>query len=172
MATNIVDAARVELLLNGLRLSSIRLMWAKLAEQSDKEGWPAARFRAVLAGHEMADRPPPLRAASHRGAAARRRGSPPSIRQSTGIGRDHSGAPLHAFRSALVSGRLHRRSSKQQKCSPDERSDIRGFRIVSITHICARAAACSSRLGGRSQRREIVGRAGDIKQALDRDSRA
>ena len=71
-SNNTIDAARVELLLNGLRLSSIRLMRAKLAEQSDKEGWPAARFRAVLAGHEMADRPPPLRAASHRGAAARR----------------------------------------------------------------------------------------------------
>ena len=54
--TNIVDAARVELLLNELRLPSIRLMWAKLAEQSDKEGWPAARFLAALAEHEMADR--------------------------------------------------------------------------------------------------------------------
>jgi DNA replication protein DnaC len=52
----IVDAARVELLLHELRLPSIRLMWAKLAEQSDKEGWPAARFLAVLAEHEMADR--------------------------------------------------------------------------------------------------------------------
>ena len=31
-------------------------MWAKLAEQSDKEGWPAARFLAALAEHEMADR--------------------------------------------------------------------------------------------------------------------
>jgi DNA replication protein DnaC len=54
--TNTVDAARVELLLHELRLPSIRLMWAKLAEQSDKEGWPAARFLAVLAEHEMADR--------------------------------------------------------------------------------------------------------------------
>jgi DNA replication protein DnaC len=52
----VVDAARVELLLLELRLPSIRLMWAKLAEQSDKEGWPAARFLAVLAEHEMADR--------------------------------------------------------------------------------------------------------------------
>ena len=40
--TNTVDAARVELLLNELRLPSIRLMWAKLAEQSDKEGWPTS----------------------------------------------------------------------------------------------------------------------------------
>jgi hypothetical protein len=56
MTTNIVDNARVELLLNELRLPSVRLMWAKLGEQSDKEGWPAARFLAVLAGHEMAVR--------------------------------------------------------------------------------------------------------------------
>jgi signal transduction histidine kinase len=39
-----VDAARIELLLSDLRLPAIKLMWAKLAEQSDKEGWPAARF--------------------------------------------------------------------------------------------------------------------------------
>lgn len=51
-----VDAARVELLLNELRLPGIKLMWAKLAEQSDKEGWPAARFLAAIAGHEMVDR--------------------------------------------------------------------------------------------------------------------
>ena len=51
-----VDAARVELLLNELRLPGIKLMWAKLAEQSDKEGWPAARFLAALAEHEMVDR--------------------------------------------------------------------------------------------------------------------
>ena len=31
-------------------------MWAKLAEQSDKEGLPAARFLAALAEHEIADR--------------------------------------------------------------------------------------------------------------------
>src|SRR5258708_24053969 len=54
--TNIVDAARVELLLSELRLPTFKLMWAKLAEQSDKEGWPAARFLAALAEHEMADR--------------------------------------------------------------------------------------------------------------------
>ncbi len=51
-----VDAARVELLLNELRLPGIKLMWAKLAEQSDKEGWPAARFLAALAEHEVVDR--------------------------------------------------------------------------------------------------------------------
>ena len=55
-SSNTIDAARVELLLHELRLPSIRLMWAKLAEQSDKEGWPAARFLAALAEHEIADR--------------------------------------------------------------------------------------------------------------------
>ena len=54
--TNTVDAARVELLLSELRLPTFKLMWAKLAEQSDKEGWPAARFLAALAEHEMAER--------------------------------------------------------------------------------------------------------------------
>ena len=54
--TNTVDAARVELLLSELRLPGIKLRWAKLAEQSDKDGWPAARFLAALAEHEVADR--------------------------------------------------------------------------------------------------------------------
>jgi len=54
--TNPADAARIELLLADLRLPAIKLMWAKLAEQSDKEGWPAARFLAALAEHEIADR--------------------------------------------------------------------------------------------------------------------
>src|SRR6478609_6915159 len=51
-----IDAARLELLLTELRLPGFKLMWAKLAEQSDKEGWPAARFLAALAEHECADR--------------------------------------------------------------------------------------------------------------------
>ena len=54
--TNTLDAARVELLLSELRLPGIKQMWARLAEQSDKEGWPAARFLAALAEHEMVDR--------------------------------------------------------------------------------------------------------------------
>ena len=53
---NTVDAARVELLLSEQRLPGVKLTWAKLAEQSDKEGWPAARFLAAIAEHEMADR--------------------------------------------------------------------------------------------------------------------
>jgi len=54
--TNPVDAARIELMLSDLRLPAIKSMWAKFAEQSDKEGWPAARFLAALAEHEIADR--------------------------------------------------------------------------------------------------------------------
>jgi len=50
------DAARIELLLTELRLPAVKAMWTKLAAQSDKEGWPAARFLAVLAEHEIADR--------------------------------------------------------------------------------------------------------------------
>ena len=51
-----VDAARVELLLSELRLSAIKSTWTRIAEQSDKEGWPAARFLAALMETEMADR--------------------------------------------------------------------------------------------------------------------
>ena len=54
--TDPVDAARIELLLAELRLPAVKAMWAKFAAQSDKEGWPAARFLAVLAEHEIADR--------------------------------------------------------------------------------------------------------------------
>jgi len=49
--TDPIDAARIELLLTELRLPAIKLMWNKFAEQSDKEGWPAARFLAALAEH-------------------------------------------------------------------------------------------------------------------------
>ena len=53
---NAIDAARVELLLSELRLPGVKAFWPKLAAQSDKEGWPAARFLAALAEHEVADR--------------------------------------------------------------------------------------------------------------------
>jgi DNA replication protein DnaC len=38
------------------RLRAITQVWATIAEQSDKEGWPAPRFLAALAEHEIADR--------------------------------------------------------------------------------------------------------------------
>jgi DNA replication protein DnaC len=43
-------------LLSELRLPGIKVIWPKLAAQSDKAGWPAARFLAALAEHEAADR--------------------------------------------------------------------------------------------------------------------
>ncbi len=55
-SNNTIDAARVELLLSELRLPAIKLMWAAVAARADKEGWPAARFLAALAEHEIADR--------------------------------------------------------------------------------------------------------------------
>src|SRR5215469_4459707 len=50
------DAARIELLLAELRLPAIKQVWASLAAQADKEGWPAGRFLAALAEHEVAER--------------------------------------------------------------------------------------------------------------------
>ena len=55
-AADPIDAARVELLLAELRLPAVKLVWADLAAQADKEGWPAARFVAALAEHEIAER--------------------------------------------------------------------------------------------------------------------
>jgi DNA replication protein DnaC len=54
--TNATDAARIELQLADLRLPAMKLRWADLAARADKEGWPAARFLAALAEHEIADR--------------------------------------------------------------------------------------------------------------------
>lgn len=51
-----IDAARLNLLLNELRLPTIKHLWPKFAERSDKEGWPAARFLAAIAEHEIAER--------------------------------------------------------------------------------------------------------------------
>ena len=50
------DAARIELLLAELRLPAVKLVWASLAAQADKEGWLAGRFLAALAEHEIAER--------------------------------------------------------------------------------------------------------------------
>src|SRR3954470_10483888 len=50
------DAARIELLLAELRLPAVKQVWAALAAQADKESWPAGRFLAALAEHEIAER--------------------------------------------------------------------------------------------------------------------
>jgi DNA replication protein DnaC len=55
-ATHPIDIARLELLLTELRLPTIKLRWADLAAQADKEGWPAARFLVALGEHEVAER--------------------------------------------------------------------------------------------------------------------
>ena len=44
-----IDAARLSLLLNELRLPAIKVLWPQFAETADKEGWPAGRFLAALA---------------------------------------------------------------------------------------------------------------------------
>ena len=44
-----VDTARLPLLLGELRLPAIGRLWAEMAERSDREGWPAARFLSALA---------------------------------------------------------------------------------------------------------------------------
>lgn len=54
--TDPIDLARLALLLAELRLPAVKQVWADLAAQADKEGWPAARFLAALAEHEMAER--------------------------------------------------------------------------------------------------------------------
>jgi DNA replication protein DnaC len=51
-----VDAARLGILLNELRLPAIKALWPQFAEQADKEGWPAARFLCAMAEHELAER--------------------------------------------------------------------------------------------------------------------
>jgi DNA replication protein DnaC len=51
-----VDAARLSLLLNELRLPAIKVLWPQFAEQADKEGWPAARFLSAIAEHELSER--------------------------------------------------------------------------------------------------------------------
>ena len=54
--TDAIDAARLALILTDLRLPAIKQGWSTFAERSDREGWPAARFLAALAEHEVAQR--------------------------------------------------------------------------------------------------------------------
>ncbi len=55
-AANSIDPAKLTLLLNELRLPAIKHIWPQFAERADKEGWPAARFLAAMAEHELAER--------------------------------------------------------------------------------------------------------------------
>ena len=54
--TQDIDHARLTLMLNDLRLPAIKQDWPALANRADKESWPAARFLATLAEHEIAER--------------------------------------------------------------------------------------------------------------------
>lgn len=54
--TDPIDTGRLTLILSDLRLPAIKTAWPALAARADKEGWPAARFLAALAEHEIAER--------------------------------------------------------------------------------------------------------------------
>ena len=43
-----IDAARLSLILNELRLPAMRQFWPDFAQRADKEGWPAARCPVPL----------------------------------------------------------------------------------------------------------------------------
>ena len=55
-AADPIDAGRLSLALNDLRLPAIKLIWPDFAARADKEGWPAARLLATLVEHELAER--------------------------------------------------------------------------------------------------------------------
>lgn len=54
--THTIDEARLGIMLNDLRLPTIKTLWPQFAEQADREGWPAARFLSTIAEHELAER--------------------------------------------------------------------------------------------------------------------
>jgi DNA replication protein DnaC len=51
-----IDAQRLTLILNDLRLPAIKQDWPEYAARADKETWPAARLLTALAEHEIAER--------------------------------------------------------------------------------------------------------------------
>lgn len=54
--TQKIDAERLTLILNDLRLPAIKQAWPDIASRADREQWPAARFLSRLAEHEIAER--------------------------------------------------------------------------------------------------------------------
>ncbi len=64
------DHAKLDLMLNELRLPTLRQLARSRGEQSDREGWPASRTLSALAEHERADREQRRRARNR--AAAKR----------------------------------------------------------------------------------------------------
>ena len=51
-----IDTFKLPIMLTALRLPSFQKHWQETAQQADKENWPAARFLAVLAEYEIAER--------------------------------------------------------------------------------------------------------------------
>ena len=51
-----IDAQRLTLILNDLRMPAIKQTWLDIAARADREGWPAVRFLSVLAELEVAER--------------------------------------------------------------------------------------------------------------------
>ena len=51
-----IDAVKLSMMLNELRLPTINQLWQSFAKRADTEGWTAARFLAALVEHELAER--------------------------------------------------------------------------------------------------------------------
>jgi len=56
MSAREIDIHTLPSMLTALRLPSFHKLWAEIATRADTEGWPAARFLAVLAEYELAER--------------------------------------------------------------------------------------------------------------------
>jgi hypothetical protein len=56
MTAREIDIHTLPSMLTALRLPSFHKLWAEIATRADTEGWPAARFLAVLAEYELAER--------------------------------------------------------------------------------------------------------------------
>ncbi|HVB17837.1 MAG TPA: ATP-binding protein [Stellaceae bacterium] len=51
-----VDAAKLPVMLNALRLPTIGRIWQEFGDRADREGWGSARFLAAMCDHELAER--------------------------------------------------------------------------------------------------------------------
>jgi len=51
-----VDAAKLPVMLNALRLPTIGRIWQEFGARADREGWGSARFLAAVCDHELAER--------------------------------------------------------------------------------------------------------------------
>ena len=47
-----VDAAKLPVMLNALRLPTIGRIWQEFGARADREGWGSARFLAAMCDHE------------------------------------------------------------------------------------------------------------------------